>query len=107
MRRVRALFDNGQSGWPHGAHIPLRVSGEDPTIHLLERLFGEGKRHTKVIPRFTSESSGLTLLFAVFVDTSEGWRGVRMPAYIVERLEQITEHPGSEWEDLDLMKLAA
>lgn len=77
------------------------------TTNLLERLFGEGKRRTKVIPRFTSESSGLTLLFAVLVDTSEGWRGVRMSAYIVERLEQITEHPDSEWEDPDLMKLAA
>lgn len=77
------------------------------TTNLLERLFGEGKRRTKVIPRFTSESSGLTLLFAVLVDISEGWRGVRMPAYIVERLERITEHPDSEWEDPDLMKLAA
>jgi uncharacterized protein len=69
--------------------------------------FGEGKRRTKIIPRFTSESSGLTLLFAVLVDASEGWRGVRMPAYIQARLEQLAEHPESEWEDPDLMKLAA
>lgn len=77
------------------------------TTNLLERLFGEGKRRTKVIPRFTSESSGLTLLFAVLVDASEGWRGVRMPAYIQARLAQLVERPDSEWEDPDLMKLAA
>ncbi|VUZ85932.1 hypothetical protein MELA_02319 [Candidatus Methylomirabilis lanthanidiphila] len=47
------------------------------------------------------------MLFAVLVDASEGWRGVRMPAHIVHRLEQMAEHPDSEWEDPDLMKLAA
>lgn len=57
------------------------------TTNLLERLFGEGKRRTTIILRFTSESSGLTLLFAVLIDTSEGWRGVRMPGYIQARLE--------------------
>jgi len=77
------------------------------TTNLLERLFGEGQRRTKVIPRFTSESSGLTLLFAVLVDASEGWRGVRMPAYITARLEQLAGNPESEWEDPDLLKLAA
>ena len=34
------------------------------TTNLLERLFGEGQRRSKVIPRFTSESSGLSLMFA-------------------------------------------
>lgn len=77
------------------------------TTNLLERLFGEGKRRTKVIPKFTTESSGMMLLFAVLVDASEGWRGVRMPPHILERLEQIAENPDSEWEDPDLMKLAA
>jgi hypothetical protein len=49
----------------------------------------------------------MMLLFAVLVDASEGWRGVRMPPHILERLEQIAENPDSEWEDPDLMKLAA
>lgn len=77
------------------------------TTNLLERLFGEGKRRTKIIPRFTSERSGLSLVFAVLVDASEGWHGVRMPAHITARLQQLAEHPESEWEDPDLMKLAA
>lgn len=77
------------------------------TTNLLERLFGEGKRRTKTIPRFTSESSGLMLLFAVLVDASAGWHGVRMPAHLTARLQQLAKHPESEWEDPDLMKLAA
>ena len=43
------------------------------TTNLLERLFGEGRRRTKIIPRFTSEQSGLSLVHAVLVDASEGW----------------------------------
>ncbi len=77
------------------------------TTNLLERLFGEGKRRTKVIPRFTSEASGLSLVFAVLVDASEGWRGVRVKSYLAERLKQMTENPDSEWEDPDLRSVAA
>ena len=77
------------------------------TTNLLERLFGEGKRRTKVIPRFTSEASGLSLVFAVLVDASEGWRGVRVKPYLEERLKQMRENPDSEWEDPDLRSVAA
>lgn len=77
------------------------------TTNLLERLFGEGKRRTKIIPRFSSEASGLSLLFAVLVDASEGWRGVRMNPYIQERLKAMQEAPDSVWEDPDLIKFAA
>jgi transposase-like protein len=77
------------------------------TTNLLERLFGEGKRRTKTIPKFTTESSGMMLLFAVLVDASEGWRGVRMPPHVIQRLEQIAVDPDSEWVDPDLVRLAA
>ena len=77
------------------------------TTNLLERLFGEGRRRTKIIPRFNSEASGLSLVFAVLVDASEGWRGVRMKPYLEERLRQIAADPDSAWEDPDLARLAA
>ena len=48
------------------------------TTNLLERLFGEGQRRARVIPRFMSERSGLSLMFAVLVDASVGWRGVNI-----------------------------
>lgn len=77
------------------------------TTNLLERLFGEGKRRTKIIPRFTSEASGLSLVFAVLVDSSEGWRGVRMKPYLKARLKQMMVDPESSWVDPDLEKIAA
>ncbi len=77
------------------------------TTNLLERLFGEGKRRTKVIPVFRSEAGGMAMIFAVLVDASEGWRGVRMQPYIEDRLKQIAVDPDSEWEDPDLKKFAA
>lgn len=77
------------------------------STNLLERLFGEGRRRTKIIPRFTSESSALSLVFAVLVDTSEGWKGVRMKPYIEQRLRQMASDPNSSWDNPDLRKLAA
>ena len=49
----------------------------------------------------------MALIFAVLVDASEGWRGVRMKPYVEERLRQMVSDPDSEWEDPDLAKLAA
>ena len=77
------------------------------TTNLLERLFGECKRRTKIIPRFTSEQSGMSLVYAVLVDASEGWRGVRMRDDITERLKQMLVNPDSEWKDPEIVKLKA
>jgi transposase-like protein len=59
------------------------------TTNLLERLFGEGQRRSKVIPRFTSERSGLSLMFAVLVDASAGWRGVKVTPAASQELEAL------------------
>lgn len=48
------------------------------TTNLLERLFGEGKRRTKVIGRFPTETSCLKLVYAVLIDASKTWHGVKM-----------------------------
>ena len=57
------------------------------TTNLLERLFGEGQRRSKVIPRFMGERSGLSLMFAVLVDASASWRGVKITPSISRELE--------------------
>lgn len=59
------------------------------TTNLLERLFGEGRRRTKVIPRFPTESSGLRLLFATLVTASRTWKGVKMTPDIWWELEML------------------
>jgi putative transposase len=77
------------------------------TTNILERLFGEGKRRTKVIPRFWSETSGMSLVFAVLLDASEGWRGVKMPDHIRSRLLVMRTDPDRYWKDPELEKIAA
>jgi transposase-like protein len=59
------------------------------TTNRLERLQGEGRRRTKVIPRFPTERSCLSLLFATLVAASARWRGLPMTAKIVRQLDQL------------------
>ena len=121
LAQARAIIDEYREAFPaamaciehdldeclSALRFPLIHRRQIRTTNLLERLFGEGKRRSKIIPRFPSEASGMALLFAVLVDASEGWRGVRMRADIVARLKQLAADPDSTWRDPDLAKLAA
>jgi transposase-like protein len=60
-----------------------------PSTNRLERLNGESRRRTKVIPRFPTERSCLTLLYASLVTASTRWRGVPMTAAIVRQLQTL------------------
>jgi len=57
------------------------------TTNRLERLNGESRRRTKVIPRFPTERACLTLLYASLVTASKRWRGVPMTSAIVRQLQ--------------------
>jgi transposase-like protein len=57
------------------------------TSNLMERTFGEGRRRTKVIPRFPTESAGLRLLYATLITASRTWKGVSMPPDIWFEIE--------------------
>ena len=59
------------------------------TTNPLERLFGEGQRWAKVIPRFTSEKSGLSLMFAVLADASAAWRRVKITSAVEQRIAEL------------------
>ena len=63
------------------------------TSNLLERTFGEGRRRTKVIPRFPTESAGLRLLYATLITASRSWKGVR-------------RHPDT-WFEIELLRREA
>ena len=63
------------------------------TTNLLERLFGEERRRSKVIPRFMNERSGLSLMLAVLVDASASWRGVKVTPSVNRELETLRTNP--------------
>ena len=69
------------------------------TTNLLERTFEESRRRTKVIPRFPSERSCLTLLYATLITASRTWRGIVMTPTILralDRLRAVTPLTGKE-----------
>lgn len=61
------------------------------TTNRLERLNGEGRRRTKVIPRFPTERSCLTLLFATLMAASKHWRGVPITPAMMRQVERLRE----------------
>jgi len=69
--------------FPEAHHKAIR------TTNLLERMFGEGRRRTKVIPRFPPEKACLRLLYASLITASKSWRGVKMTPDIWWELEAL------------------
>ena len=59
------------------------------TTNRLERLNGEARRRTKVIPRFPTERSCLVLLYASLVTASKRWHGVQMTPAMIKQLQQL------------------
>ncbi|NLU51051.1 MAG: hypothetical protein GXX09_11755 [Syntrophomonadaceae bacterium] len=60
------------------------------TTNMLERLFGEGCRRTKVIERFPNEASWcLRLFFATLMAASQSWRGIRMNPSILAEIREL------------------
>lgn len=59
------------------------------TTNLLERLFEEARRRTKVLGRFPSETSALKLIYAVLIDASKNWHGVKMTVEAMDELRML------------------
>jgi putative transposase len=69
--------------FPEAHHQRIR------TTNRLERLNGESRRRTKVIPRFPTERSCLSLLYASLITASKHWRGIPMTVSHVKQLQQL------------------
>src|SRR5262249_23263933 len=61
------------------AHLrfPLAHRRAIRTTNLLERLLGEERRRTKVIPHAFGERAVLRLMYAALIRAAERWRGLR------------------------------
>jgi transposase-like protein len=67
----------------------VRVKRRIRTTNRIERLNGEGRRRTKVIPRFPSERSCLSLLYASLIAAARHWRGIPMTVTILRQLQSL------------------
>jgi transposase-like protein len=59
---------------------------------MLERLFGEERRRTKVIPHAFGERAVLKQMYAALIRASETWKRVVITEFELRRLEQLREH---------------
>ena len=73
------------------AHLrfPLMHRRVIRTTNLLERLFGEERRRTNVIPHAFGERSLLKLIYAALIRAAERWRGIRMTEFEKHQLTAI------------------
>lgn len=73
------------------AHLrfPLNHRKTIRTTNLLERLFGEERRRTKVMPHAFGEKPLLKLMFAAVIRASAKWRGIKVTAFDRQQLEAI------------------
>jgi putative transposase len=75
------------------AHLrfPLKHRRAIRTTNLLERLFGEERRRTKVIPHAFGERALLKLMFAATLRACERWRGIHVSPFERRQLEAIRD----------------
>jgi transposase-like protein len=73
------------------AHLrfPLGHRRAIRTTNLLERLFGEARRRTKVIPHAFGERAVLKLIYAALIRAAERWRGIKMTEFELRQLRAI------------------
>jgi transposase-like protein len=69
--------------------VPIAHRRVVRTTNLLERLFGEERRRTKVIPHAFGERAVLKLMFASLLRASTGWRCVVISEFELRQLEDL------------------
>jgi transposase-like protein len=76
------------------AHLQLPISHRrvTRTTNLLERLFLEERRRTKIIPHAFGERAVLKLMYAALIRASETWRRVVISEFELKQLTQLREH---------------
>jgi transposase-like protein len=77
------------------AHLrfPLRHRRAIRTTTLLERLFLEERRRTKIIPHAFGERAVLKLMFAAVIRAAERWRGIQVGESEQRQLRAIRDEP--------------
>lgn len=87
---VACLEDDFEACIAH-LRFPLAHRRAIRTTNLLERLFGEERRRTKVIPHAFGERAVLKLMYAALIRAVERWRGLKMTEFERRQLQAIRD----------------
>ena len=77
--------------------FPLAHRRSIRTTNLLERLSGEERRRTKVIPHAFGERAVLKLMYAALIRAAERWRGIRMTEFEQRQLKAIRDELNADF----------
>ncbi len=82
------------------AHLRLSIGHRRAirTTDLLELMFGEERRRTKVIPYAFGEKAVMKLMYAALMRARQGWRNVIVTPFEVKQIETLREHLRNEFE---------
>jgi transposase-like protein len=87
---VRCFLDDFEACTAH-LRFPLRHRKVIRTTNLLERLFGEERRRTKVVSHAFGERPVLKLMYAAVIRAADRWRGLIMSEFEQRQLRAIRE----------------
>jgi putative transposase len=81
------------------AHLRLPIAHRKAirTTNLLERLFGEERRRTKVIPHAFGERAVLKLMYAALIRASQKWRRVVISEFELKQIEELRNELNEEF----------
>lgn len=81
------------------AHLRLPIAHRKAirTTNLLERLFGEERRRTKIIPHAFGERAVLKLMFAALARASQTWRRLVISEFELKQIEELKIELHSEF----------
>jgi hypothetical protein len=84
-------------GWSHhsASHVAMTETGGTtpfiPDTNLLERLFLEERRRTKIVPHAFGERPVLKLMYAAVIRAADRWRGITVGEFEQRQLRAIRE----------------
>jgi len=82
------------------AHLRLPIGHRRAirTTNLLERMFGEERRRTKVIPHAFGEHAAMKLMYAALMRARQGWRNVIVTPFEFKQIEMLREQLKTEFD---------
>ena len=93
---VACLLDDFEACIAH-LRLPIAHRRAIRTTNLLERLFGEERRRTKVIPHAFGERAVLKLMFASLLRASQTWKRIVMSEFELKQIEELRAELDNEF----------
>ena len=94
---VRCFEDDFEACIAH-LRLPIAHRRVTRTTNLLERLFGEERRRTKVIPHAFGERKVMKLMYASLIRASQTWRGVTVTEFERKQLDALRDELNAQFE---------